>query len=309
MRTANYQLNGSYCPYCGGRRLNPSVVGDRGSGGGDVRVVECPACDVAWQWPLGQTISEGLEIYAERYAGGSDHDSDYFDDDNSNARSSMQCAFVRRLAGACNPRLLDVGAGTGYFVREAVTQGFDASGVEPALANPRHVVDGLDQGRNLRGTFEDLSDPRPFDVITLWDVVEHVEEPYALLGEAYARLNKGGWLIVETGNYQSRRRITRGTSWWAYHVEHRWYLSPPSIEMMLRDIGFSTISVADTVLRPNHKRPTSPARLPLIFLMKTLRAPWNIRHLVIEFAKLKRAQAKWPDWIDIPIFAIAAQAS
>ena len=65
-----------------------------------------------------------------------------------------------------------------------------------------------------------------FDLITLMDVIEHVEKPDPLIVEAAARLAPSGVLVAETGNYQSAGRVQSQGAWWNDQVDHRWCLTP-----------------------------------------------------------------------------------
>jgi SAM-dependent methyltransferase len=146
-----------------------------------------------------------------------------------------QLAFVSALTTPSQHRLLDVGAGLAHFVNVAADNGFDAIGVEPSY----QVSQGF-QPRNaslLPGSVNDLPADQLFDVITLWDVIEHVEKPLEIIQQSIAHLRPGGWLVLETGNYQSTSRIMSGDSWWAYHVEHRWYFTPSSLELTMKHAG------------------------------------------------------------------------
>lgn len=145
---------------------------------------------------------------------------------------------IERVIGPANGRrLLDVGAYIGVFVEMAREAGWDACGVEPsewAAAEARRR--GL---AVIQGTMADPSLPEAaFDVITMWDVIEHFADPAAELERARRLLRPGGWLVVHTMNIDALvSRIMRGRWPWLMDM-HLYYFSPRTLEDMLARHGF-----------------------------------------------------------------------
>ncbi|MGH9895245.1 MAG: class I SAM-dependent methyltransferase, partial [bacterium] len=274
-----------------------------------VKVVECRQCQVAWQWPLGRSAADSEEHYEQRYSETGSKACRYFDPRERTDVARAQLQFVLGLCNDGRGSLLDVGAGMGFFVGEASMAGFDAIGMEPSRRGADAANARLERGRVIHGTIDDLPTAATFDVITLWDVIEHVEIPLELIQQAAGRLNPGGWLVIETGNYQSVDRIKNGTSWWAFHPEHRWYFAPPVIEGLMRRAGLAAIVCADTVFRPGHLKTRYQGPSPIGLLRKTLGAPRHFLRHVEEFTALRTAARTWPDWVGLPIFTLAGQAS
>ena len=140
-----------------------------------------------------------------------------------------------------NIRLLDVGCSSGSFVHAAESVGVQAEGVEPS-ANPAQtaVTHGL---KVQQGFIEDLRLPEnSFDVITLFEVVEHLGIPLPLFKECHRLLSPGGIMIVRTGNTASwTARFMRGN--WEYfdmtrHGGHISFFSPSSFDLLARRCGF-----------------------------------------------------------------------
>ncbi len=82
--------------------------------------------------------------------------------------------------------------------------------------------------------------PASFDLITLWDVIEHVPNPQAVLQKIRELLAPHGKLLLETQNVASRWARLLGPRWHHYkHHEHLYHFSPATITRLLGDCGFA----------------------------------------------------------------------
>ena len=159
-------------------------------------------------------------------------------------RAGRELTFQKHLAamekhiGAANGRsLLDVGAYIGVFVEVAQAAGWNASGVEPstwaAKEAQRHglnVIQGTQDAPVLQGS--------QFDVVTMWDVIEHVAEPLAEVQKANRLLKPDGWLVVHTMDIDSLTARLMGSRWpWLMDM-HLHYFSQQSMTYMLQLAGF-----------------------------------------------------------------------
>jgi 2-polyprenyl-3-methyl-5-hydroxy-6-metoxy-1,4-benzoquinol methylase len=150
---------------------------------------------------------------------------------------------LERLTGPPNGRtLLDVGAYTGVFVEIAGRHGWDAWGVEPSrwaveVARKR----GL---RVLQGTTETADLPEGgFDVVTMWDVIEHLTDPLGELRRVHRLLKPGGLLAVHTIDIGSPLARLMGGRWpWLMEM-HLYYFSRSTLRMMLEKAGFSVLRI------------------------------------------------------------------
>jgi SAM-dependent methyltransferase len=136
--------------------------------------------------------------------------------------------------------LLDVGAYTGIFVEVAAARGWQAMGIEPSQwATDVALKQGLEV---LQGT---LDSPalvgRRFDVITLWDVIEHMDDPAAEVARARQLLNPGGVMALHTMDIDSLTARIMGRRWpWLMdmHIE---YFSQATMKRMLSDQGLEVL--------------------------------------------------------------------
>jgi 2-polyprenyl-3-methyl-5-hydroxy-6-metoxy-1,4-benzoquinol methylase len=299
-------VRGDACPFCGGRKLRPFVAGRTGHRDArPTQLLECCECVVAWQWPLERTAQDSIDHYDDCYRQADSAECSYFHADRRKDVADLQVGFIRQLLGKCEGRLLDVGAGDGVFVHRALAAGFDAYGIEPSPVGANAASVRCGEDRIVCGLLADSATDGKYDVVTLWDVIEHVEDPLSVLMAAAAHLRSDGWLIVETGNYQSAERLLAGNSWWAYHPEHRWYFTPQSMKALFQHAGLNATNICEQTLRPN--APTAINTSLFAVVSSGLRSRAGLLTAVSQYRCLRQAVRAWPAWAHLPIFALAGR--
>lgn len=107
-----------------------------------------------------------------------------------NARARAARLVEQGMSG----RLLDIGAGNGFFVRSAMEAGFAAEGIElsPAAAEAARAM-----GADVKaGDFLTGAVAGPYDVITMWDVLSGMTDPHAVLARVAQLLKPGGYFVA-----------------------------------------------------------------------------------------------------------------
>lgn len=137
-------------------------------------------------------------------------------------------------------RLLDVGCATGIFLHEMQQAGWDVVGVEP---NPE-AADYAQKRFGLSvhvGLLRQVGLPgSSFDVITLWDVLEHLHTPWADLIEMHRLLRNKGLLVVRIPNLESPAARWFGPLWVGWDLPRHLYLFPRrALVAALSEIGFA----------------------------------------------------------------------
>lgn len=139
--------------------------------------------------------------------------------------------------------LLDVGCGSGNFVRFLRKRSVEAFGVEPSRALYDHFLQG--DARIECGFLEESrwALKRSLDVVTALDVIEHVAKPLEFLQSAAGCLKEGGYLFVTSPDVGSVTARLLGRSWHFYHDYHLSYFSPTTLFAAATQAGFRVLGV------------------------------------------------------------------
>lgn len=227
--TIDVELEWRPCEICGADDPEPVAARpDLLFGGAAVYTFcRCRACGVLYQHPrpteatIGQLYPHDTSYPSYRRAIAAEPLLKQFDRRYGLAK---RCRLVRRHVAA--GRLLDVGCATGDFLSEMARQpGWSVMGVEPSPDAGRYAAgSGLTVVRGVLndGAFAAGS----FDAVTMWDVLEHVYDPRAVIAEAARILRPGGVLVVNHPNTASLDRRIFGRLWVGYELPRHLYLYP-----------------------------------------------------------------------------------
>lgn len=163
--------------------------------------------------------------------------------------SGSQIRRLQREVSGLEPfrelnRILEVGAGRGWFLEQAKKIGWEAWAVEINSHALTHLEKkGIDM--ILPQPAECLDVPQAsFDVIRMWDVIEHLESPSKAVSRIRSALRSGGLLRLSTTNFASLSRRVNGPQWvYLNGADHIFLFEPATITRLLQDHGFSRIRI------------------------------------------------------------------
>jgi 2-polyprenyl-3-methyl-5-hydroxy-6-metoxy-1,4-benzoquinol methylase len=187
--------------------------------------------------------------------------------------------FERRLRalGTQLPRggrALDVGCATGAFLELLAARGFEVLGVEPSAAVHAEASRRLGPERVLHTTLEQAGlEGQRFDLISMWDVLEHLPRPLRTLRLARGLLAPGGRLVVETQDVRSLAARALGRRWQHYkHAEHLVHFDAATLARALEHAGLEAVT--------RTRRAAGKYVRPAFLAERALRlAPWLARAL------------------------------
>lgn len=216
------------------KNITPQEVlctGEMGARGKHSTIWQCKRCGLIFQE---QSFSQKQlgEAYSQA------EDESYFE--QFEQRKNLFKQSLARINSFAAPpgRLLDVGSGAGLFVSLAKNSGWQAEGIDPSIWASREAKKRFGV-KVQRGTFENFKNkPASFDVITMWDVLEHYVDPLEALQKANRLLKKDGILALTTININSWFSGLFGPHWpWLIRI-HLWYFTHKTLVKMLVKAGF-----------------------------------------------------------------------
>ncbi|MCI0487069.1 MAG: class I SAM-dependent methyltransferase [Blastocatellia bacterium] len=197
-------------------------------------IAECAGCGVLRTLPY-MTESELARFYPEDYWGAGDDPSQKW----IVSSQSEKTRFLKKcnLAGG---RILDVGCGSGLFLRALDAERWNRFGVETGPVASEAARRALGRDSIFNGTLIEAShDDAAFDVVTFWSALEHMNEPRENLIEARRIIKKGGSLIVQVPNAASYQARVFGGGWFALDApRHRYHFTPETLGRLLAETGF-----------------------------------------------------------------------
>ncbi len=229
-------------------------------------ILRCRSCGVGW-WDFSSCSFDAFYEKGYYFARDSSPGVGYEDYDAlkpaQRATSRLRLEKIRKVTGRPSS-LLDVGCGLGHFLSEAKADGWKVTGFEVSRFAAQEVRRRLDIDV-VDGDLGRIS--HTFDVVTAWDVFEHVPDPLAFLVSCRRLLTQDGILIVSTGNFASLAARLSGRRWHLYNLpEHLFFHTPQSIAHLADKAG---VTITD-LSHPS-------AYYPVSYLRERLRRKVRIR--------------------------------
>jgi SAM-dependent methyltransferase len=230
------------CPVCSSEAVHAVLrVKDHSVSGEYFNILECSRCSLRFTAGVPDREHIGRYYQSENYIS------------HSNTRKGLVNALyhrvrahtlrskyrlIRSLTGMEQGKHLDIGAGTGAFVRQMRARGWQSEGIEPdetarAVALRDHRISLLPAGALPRFSAQ------TFDAVSLWHVLEHVHDLYPYLDQIKKIMKPAGKLFIAVPNYLSYDGMKYRENWAAYDVpRHLYHFSPASMKYLLDNSGF-----------------------------------------------------------------------
>jgi 2-polyprenyl-3-methyl-5-hydroxy-6-metoxy-1,4-benzoquinol methylase len=197
-------------------------------------IVRCTACGFMYQNPQPDprwVLSAYEDVVDTRY------------NEEREGRVHTFSRELDQLARLTQPgRLLDIGAHVGVFVEVAAGKGWQAQGVEPSRWAAEHA-----QSRGLNvvcGTVDDLpGETERYDLITLWDVIEHLADPTGELRRLKSLVRPGGLVAISTMDVDAPVARLLGRNWPWYMQMHLYYFSRRTLAQAVENAGYEVVEV------------------------------------------------------------------
>jgi 2-polyprenyl-3-methyl-5-hydroxy-6-metoxy-1,4-benzoquinol methylase len=145
--------------------------------------------------------------------------------------------LTRVQRGSEAPRVLDFGCGYGGFLSMCSMYGFDACGVDRSSAKRDN-----NSFANVFSEIEDIASMPPFHALTLFEVLEHLDDPHGLMLQLSKLLATDGILVLETPDCSDVRNIETRYDYGKIHpLEHINAFTPETLKRFAIRLGFEPI--------------------------------------------------------------------
>ncbi len=231
------------CNLCGNKQTRPFCPEN---GRGLVQCTRCALVFVAQQPDPHELYALYGETYFHNDQSGEVGYTDYIADENNiRATANRRLAFVERFTGAQKGKMLDVGCAMGFFIDVAKARGWEVEGADVSGFAVQYVRNRFGYTTH-HGNLTDLHLPAAhYDLITMYDVIEHVPDPSGNVREVARLLKTGGVFELATPDVGSLPSRLTGKRWIGYKLseEHVYYFSVPTLTKLLNDNGFDVLHV------------------------------------------------------------------
>jgi 2-polyprenyl-3-methyl-5-hydroxy-6-metoxy-1,4-benzoquinol methylase len=150
-----------------------------------------------------------------------------------NYTTGQKIKLLKSYTKKPQPSLLDIGCGTGYFLKRCKEENWETTGTEPD--DDARKVASERTGSVILDSIENISlQNERFDLITMWHVLEHVHKLNETIEWLYNHLNNDGTLIIAVPNHESYDAVKFGDKWAAYDVpRHLYHFTKNSMQQLL----------------------------------------------------------------------------
>ena len=139
-------------------------------------------------------------------------------------------------------RLLELGSGAGFFLKAAERAGWQVTGIELSEEASRFAIERLGLDIRRQPAEDALITPASFDAAVMFDTIEHLFDPGAVLQAVANALTAGGVLAVSTPNFDAASRFLLGQPWAVLSpLEHVYYFTEDSLRRILLASGFREV--------------------------------------------------------------------
>lgn len=234
MTTQSYDATSEIpCNLCG--NLHVRIIAGKGRDGEALRTVICRQCGLVWSDPFPMDVTEYYQKnYRLSYKGA-------YTPKKKHIWRAANVALSRLnkirpyLDGRTN--MLDVGSGGGEFLYLMHTLGLSTQGIEPNEGYGEYSRQ--EYGLNVSIGFAQNHDfpPASFDLVTMWHVLEHTDDPVGVLQKLRVWLRENGMLVVEVPNVEATCQMPKST----FHAAHLFNFNHATLTGVASKAGFRTI--------------------------------------------------------------------
>lgn len=230
------------CPLCCESSINKRFTcKDFFATGEEFDIYECPACGFVFTQNIPDEKEIGRYYESQAYISHSNTKKGVFNKVYHIVRSIMlqrKASLMEQLTLLKNGKILDYGAGTGYFARTMAKRGWDVTAIEKSPQARELALREFGFEMFPEEHLKKIAD-REFDIVTLWHVMEHIQDLDGFWDELYRIIDDSGIAAIALPNCKSHDAAAYKENWAAYDVpRHLWHFTPMTVMRWGEKHGF-----------------------------------------------------------------------
>lgn len=235
------------CPLCGGKDFQDYLTcKDHYASQEDFKLTKCSTCGFVLTQDFPAEDSIGSYYNVSDYISHSDTRKGLFNKLYHIARSfalKSKAKTVIKYAAPNSKILLDYGSGTGYFLNKMKSKGWLVTGIEKDEGARDYAKYKFGLNVQSHEYIFQISEQQK-DTVTMWHVLEHIENLNAVMHQIHVILKDDGTAIIALPNRESLDAEYYKNSWAAYDVpRHLWHFSQKDFEVLANKHNFSLVDV------------------------------------------------------------------
>jgi len=232
------------CPICDGADFRPHLICiDHTVSHENFTLKTCSQCQFVFTDPRPENTALSNYYLSDNYISHTGGKNTFIDKLYLMARK-MTLRWKRKLieSNSDGDNILDIGCGTGEFLKEMQTREWKISGVEPSSTARASAEKRT--GTEIHQLLSDLPAAKTFSAITLWHVLEHLPDLNQSLQTLQYLLKESGTIFIAVPNLRSYDAQYYKSLWAGYDVpRHLWHFNKENMKALLEKNGFRLTNI------------------------------------------------------------------
>lgn len=160
-------------------------------------------------------------------------------------RHKLRYKTIRKYCS--HGKLFDLGVGWGHFLHTGRLLGYEVTGIEMAKMPFTYAKDYLKLPVECIDFFDYSPKQNEYDVITMWDVLEHIDDCDKAVEKCATMLKNGGHIVIQVPQIDSFIADKHKENWQAMGLDHVNYFSKKTVTYFLESKGFKVVKIKSSI--------------------------------------------------------------
>lgn len=203
-------------------------------------LVECPSCGFITT-DIKLSAEDIKKLYSSGYYNGEEYDNYLRDEKMISHQFNKRLDKIEKVCSGID-KVLEIGCAYGFFLREASKRFGEVEGIDVSAVAVEYAKNELKMNAQTMEFYSEFTGGGTYDLVCLWDTIEHLQAPDKYLDKISEMQNKGGYICITTGDIGSLVAKVRGRKWRQIHPPtHLHYFSTKTLSRLLYNKGYKVI--------------------------------------------------------------------